>query len=234
MAAAAAVSLLLIGDLAAIRPLYGELSEALLQTEAGSISQLLGDVAAAEGLGLCAIGWMDIAPLRAGLRLSPDHIFLLAMLGGQPAIAAKPAARPDLLLQQATATAIPAQQNHSVAVIRRAWAEVLEHTDFADDANFFEVGGNSFLAVTLQAKLAQTLDPAPSVTDLFRLPTVLALAASIAGQDPASSAPPLPVASTATPSEDPLAARRARRYAARRHLVSFRNGPTGRDLAVTR
>jgi SagB-type dehydrogenase family enzyme len=234
MAAAAAVSLLLIGDLSAIRPLYGEMAEELLRIEAGSISQLLGDAAAAEGLGLCAIGWLDIAPLRVGLRLSPDHIFLHAMLGGQPASAAEPKSLPVKFQQQDMIATPPARQDGWVALVRQAWEEVLEHTDFADDANFFEVGGNSFLAVTLQARLAQTLNPAPSVTDLFRHPTVLALAVSLAGSDPTPSPPALPVGPSVSLAEDPLAARRARRHAARRHLAPFRNCPTGRDMAVTR
>ena len=234
MAAAAAVSLLLIGDLSAIRPLYGEMAEELLRIEAGSMSQLLGDAAAAEGLGLCAIGWLDIAPLRAGLRLSPDHIFLHAMLGGQPASAAERKSLPVQFQSQDTIAAPLARQARWVALVRQAWEEVLEHTDFADDANFFEVGGNSFLAVTLQARLAQTLNPAPSVTDLFRHPTVLALAVSLAGSDLTPSVLALPVSSPASLAEDPLAARRARRHAARRHITPTRNYPTGRDMAVTR
>jgi hypothetical protein len=182
---------------------------------------------------LCAVGWLDIAPLRDGLRLSPDHIFLHGMLGGQPAAAAEPASLPVDGQRQDMIAAGPARPDRWVALVRQAWAEVLEHTDFADDANFFEVGGNSFLAVTLQARLAQTLDPAPSVTDLFRLPTVLALAVSLAGSDGEPAAPAPPVVPPASSAEDPLASRRARRHAARRHLAPYRNSPAGRDMAVT-
>jgi hypothetical protein len=119
-------------------------------------------------------------------------------------------------------------------LVRQAWEEVLEHTDFADDANFFEVGGNSFLAVALQARLAQTLNPAPSVTDLFRHPTVLALAVLLAGSEGAPPAPAVPVLPPADLAEDALAARRARRQAARRPLAVSATAPPGRDLAVTR
>ncbi|MBC4017185.1 non-ribosomal peptide synthetase [Siccirubricoccus deserti] len=227
MAAAAAVSLLLIGDLAAIRPLYGEMAEELLRIEAGCISQLLADAAAAEGLGLCAIGWLDIVPLRSGLRLSPDHIFLHAMVGGQPAAVAEPGSVPIQLQPQAAIGARPARQDRWVALVRKAWEEALEHSDFADDANFFEVGGNSFLAVALQARLAQTLNPAPSVTDLFRYPTVLSLAVLLAGSDGAPQASALPVSPPAGLAEDPLAARRARRNAARRPLAHFATAVPG-------
>jgi amino acid adenylation domain-containing protein len=222
IAAGASISLLLIGDRAAVRPLYGEMAEELLRIEAGSMSQLLADAAAAKGLGLCAIGWLDIAPLREGLRLSPDHVFLLAMLAGQPASAAEPAMLSAQIQPQDAVATQPARQDHRVALVRQAWEEVLEHVDFADDANFFEVGGNSFLAVALQARLAQALDPAPSVTDLFRYPSVLALADFLAGPDVAASA--MAVLPPVEP-EDALADRRARRQAARQQLAFSSTAP---------
>ncbi|MGE0718169.1 MAG: amino acid adenylation domain-containing protein, partial [Alphaproteobacteria bacterium] len=201
MAAAAAVTILLIGDLAAIRPIYGELAPDLMRVEAGGIGHLLEETAAGLGIGLCAVGWLDMAPIAAVLRLTPDHMLVHALVAGEPATVAPHvvASGPDPELRD---------------LVRGAWRRVLGHDDFADDASFFEVGGNSFLAVALQTDLAGRLAAPPSVTDLFRHPTVAALARHLGGGGPAAPVPATPAPTPVAPF-DPLAERRSRRLAAR-------------------
>ena len=189
MAGSASVTVLLVGDLAAIRPLYGDLAADLMRIEAGAMAQLLADEAAGLDFGLCAIGWLDLAPLAGALRLTADHKLLHALVGGEPASAA-PAMKPA---EPAPPEAAPSPASDLVALVRGAWEEVLACADFADTSSFFEVGGNSFLAVALQVRLAALVSPAPSVTDLFRYPTVQALATHLAAQAAPAAPPDIPV-----------------------------------------
>jgi hypothetical protein len=222
MAGSASVTVLLVGDLAAIRPLYGDLAADLVRIEAGAMAQLLADAAAGLDFGLCAIGWLDLAPLAGALRLTADHMLLHALVGGEPASTA-PAMK---LAEPAPAEPAPSPEADLVALVRGAWEEVLACADFADTSSFFEVGGNSFLAVALQVRLAALVSPAPSVTDLFRYPTVQALAAHLAAQAAPAAPPDIPVprpadvddAGVAAP--DPHATQRARRLAARQLVTA--------------
>jgi amino acid adenylation domain-containing protein len=223
VAAAAAITILLVGDLAAIRPLYGDHAADMLRIEAGAMAQLLSDEAARLSFGLCAIGWLDLAPLAGSLRLTSDHVLLHALVGGQPAIAAA-----MTVSEPAPASSVPPMPGlDSSALVRAAWERVLGHAEFSDTASFFEVGGNSFLAVALQARLAELLEQAPSVTELFRYPTVQALAGRIARRPlpadrPAETMPPTrPVLPAARPVSTELAAsQRSRRLVARQRAGS--------------
>jgi len=76
---------------------------------------------------------------------------------------------------------------HLVALVRQAWAEVLDTTPEAVpvDVGFFDAGGNSMLLVLLGDVLDETgelnLDP----VDLFQHSTVLAQAGLLAAHDAA-------------------------------------------------
>jgi aryl carrier-like protein len=74
------------------------------------------------------------------------------------------------------------------------------------DENFFEIGGHSLLLVTLQRRLRAAMDADVTVIDLFRFPTVRALAAHLAA--PASEADARPAADDAQPGHDRAALRR--------------------------
>jgi amino acid adenylation domain-containing protein len=216
MAGSAPVTILLVGDRAAIEPLYGAMSDDMMRIEAGSMAQLLADAAAQMNIGQCTVGWMDIAPLASGLRLSPQHVLLYALLAGHPA-----STKVQQPAQHSKPPAMPKPSGHALARVRAAWSQVLGHEQFGDDANFFEVGGNSFVAVSLQAQLAGTFTPAPSVTDLFRYPTVRELAAHLepvfAAVEPAAPQPLPP------PELSAAGWRRSRRLDARRNI----NGRSG-------
>ncbi|GIJ21062.1 AMP-binding protein [Micromonospora lutea] len=84
-----AFSLFLIGRMPAIVPLYGDLALDFTLIEAGALSQLLADVAARCGLGLCPIGTLDTAPLAPLFGLDEQDRFLHALLGGVPAQGAR-------------------------------------------------------------------------------------------------------------------------------------------------
>ncbi|MFD7660411.1 acyl carrier protein [Actinosynnema sp. NPDC059797] len=58
--------------------------------------------------------------------------------------------------------------------VRQAWAEVLDRTTVPDDANFFEVGGDSLLLIVLLERLNGMTDRELEAADLFQHSTVLA------------------------------------------------------------
>ncbi|MGQ5640619.1 MULTISPECIES: acyl carrier protein [unclassified Streptomyces] len=71
------------------------------------------------------------------------------------------------------------------ALVRTAWAEGLGHEDFADDENFFAIGGHSMCAVRITRTLKSRLDSPLTVRQFFRHPTVAELALFLAGTVPA-------------------------------------------------
>ncbi len=79
----AAFVLLLVADLNAIAPLYGDLSRDLCLLEAGYMGQLLMQEVAAQPLGLCPIGYVEDAALRQALRLGGQHQVLHSLIGGR-------------------------------------------------------------------------------------------------------------------------------------------------------
>jgi amino acid adenylation domain-containing protein len=85
-----AFTLLLIGDLDAITPVYGESSRDFCLLEAGYISQLLMTQAAESGIGLCPIGRLDFAPTRHFFALREGQILLHALVGGSAEDGAAP------------------------------------------------------------------------------------------------------------------------------------------------
>ncbi|MFI9407013.1 amino acid adenylation domain-containing protein [Nocardia sp. NPDC052316] len=78
----AAFEIYLVGALDSIEPLYGENAARYLAIEAGCMTQLLQEHQAELGLGLCPIGEVSLAPLRAALDLGEHHLFLCSLLGG--------------------------------------------------------------------------------------------------------------------------------------------------------
>ncbi|WP_422733746.1 amino acid adenylation domain-containing protein [Micromonospora sp. WMMD558] len=68
------------------------------------------------------------------------------------------------------------------------WREVLAVQHVGADDNFFDIGGHSLLMVRVQARLAERLGRTVPVVDLFRHPTVRALARHLA----AGGSPPPP------------------------------------------
>jgi amino acid adenylation domain-containing protein len=77
-----AFTLLLIGHLAAIAPLYGRLSEPFCALEAGEMSHLLERAATEEGVQLCSLVGLQLDGLAPVLGLAPGDVCLHALVGG--------------------------------------------------------------------------------------------------------------------------------------------------------
>jgi amino acid adenylation domain-containing protein len=64
--------------------------------------------------------------------------------------------------------------------VAEVWREVLGTDAIGADDNFFDLGGNSLLLIRLAARLKERLGSTATAVDLFRFPTVRALAAHLA------------------------------------------------------
>jgi natural product biosynthesis luciferase-like monooxygenase protein len=82
-------------------------------------------------------------------------------------------ARPQL------STVFEAPEGELEERIAAIWREVLGIAQVGVRDNFFELGGNSILAVAVRSKLLATVDDRLALIDMFRYPSVRALAAAI-------------------------------------------------------
>jgi acyl carrier protein len=72
--------------------------------------------------------------------------------------------------------------------IAAIWQDVLGLSQVGTTDNFFDLGGHSLLVVQVQRRLREACGREVSITDMFRLPTIKALAAHLGGEQPAASA----------------------------------------------
>jgi amino acid adenylation domain-containing protein len=121
-----------------------------------------------------------------------------------PAASTGDGARPDPAAEPATATE---------RLVAGVWREVLGMPRIPATGNFFELGGHSLALVAVQSRLAAALRREVRVVDLFRFPTVRALAAFLDGDQAV-----------------PALQRAGRRVAARRDRLAARQ--RGRRLAA--
>ncbi|EFM08502.1 amino acid adenylation domain protein [Paenibacillus curdlanolyticus YK9] len=63
-------------------------------------------------------------------------------------------------------------QSETENAVIAVWRDVLKLAEIGPDDHFFDIGGNSLLLMTLQAKLERAFSAGITVTDLFSLPTV--------------------------------------------------------------
>ncbi|TFZ02999.1 LLM class flavin-dependent oxidoreductase [Ramlibacter henchirensis] len=84
----------------------------------------------------------------------------------KPAAAGAPAATPGNEMEQ------------TIAAI---WQEVLGLETVGTTENFFDLGGHSLLVVQVQRRLREATGQEVAITDMFRLPTIRALAAHLGG-----------------------------------------------------
>lgn len=78
----ATFSIFLIGDLDAIRPMYGNLGRDFSLLEAGYMSQLLMESAGRNGIGLCPIGTLAFGSIEHLFQLNGHHLLLHGFVGG--------------------------------------------------------------------------------------------------------------------------------------------------------
>lgn len=72
--------------------------------------------------------------------------------------------------------------------IAAIWQDILGLPQVGTSDNFFDLGGHSLLVVQVQRRLREACGREVSITDMFRLPTIKALAAHLAGSESPPSA----------------------------------------------
>ncbi|MEJ6022290.1 MupA/Atu3671 family FMN-dependent luciferase-like monooxygenase [Ramlibacter sp. PS4R-6] len=72
--------------------------------------------------------------------------------------------------------------------IAAIWQDVLGLPQVGTTDNFFDLGGHSLLVVQVQRRLREACGREVSITDMFRLPTIKALAAHLGGGEPQAHA----------------------------------------------
>ena len=79
----AAFAIFLVAELAAIKPMYGDLARDFSLLEAGYMSQLLMTQAPEQQIGLCPIGELPEVEIKTALGLGDSHLLLHSLVGGQ-------------------------------------------------------------------------------------------------------------------------------------------------------
>lgn len=138
----------------------------------------------------------DPAALRDHLRahlpeaMVPAHLMVLAALpqtpNGKVDRAALPA--PDSVTPLVAHPAFVAPATAVEERIADAWRDVLKLPSIGTRDNFFDIGGHSLLAVQLHRSLRERFDRPIALTDIFRFPTIEALAAHLSADAPVDAA----------------------------------------------
>lgn len=137
-----------------------------------------------------AAAWRDAAQLGKELRdwvrarlpeaMVPAHFLALDAFPHTPNRKIDRKALPAPIEARAVAApgdaAPSAPTNEIEKAIIDVWREVLQLERVGTDDNFFDLGGHSLLAVKTHRRLSEVLPRKVSITDLFRFPTVRALA----------------------------------------------------------
>ncbi len=207
---ASAFTVFLVGEQRAIEPMYGSKSLEFCLIEAGLLTQLLEDSARVHGLGLCQIGGVDLNAVARALSLEDSQRVLHCVLGGALGEAEQAKIQADSAALRVPEATLPAAITASVAAAPTApagegsgtadqtrvadiqqtllgmWREMFSVEDLDVEDNFFEIGGNSQLAINAIRRASDALGVEIDVADLFSYPTIARLSRYLAGKAPAA------------------------------------------------
>ncbi|MER7444436.1 amino acid adenylation domain-containing protein [Micromonospora avicenniae] len=133
------------------------------------IGALLADLAALVG----ALAADPDAPAREVAAGLPRPAVRMAQLGAMTVAATEP--------PRAVLPAGPDGLTETEELVAGIWREVLERDRIAVTDNFFDIGGHSLALAEVHARLAAATGRSIKMLDLFRHPTIRALAASLDG-----------------------------------------------------
>ncbi|WP_069167511.1 MupA/Atu3671 family FMN-dependent luciferase-like monooxygenase [Nocardia altamirensis] len=130
---------------------------------------------------------VDSVALQEFLRRSLPHYMLPSAIVELPKFPLTPngkidrRALPELSREQVPRREFRPPENKLEQSIAELWTELLSVDRVGSDDNFFEIGGNSLLAVQARSRLRDTLHRELSLVDVFRYPTPHTLAAALSG-----------------------------------------------------
>jgi acyl carrier protein len=67
--------------------------------------------------------------------------------------------------------------SHLINLVRSVWRNTLGHDTFNDDTSFYDAGGDSFVLISLVAKLTKSSGLTIKAVDVLRAPTIQGQAA---------------------------------------------------------
>jgi hypothetical protein len=143
--------------------------------------RLLGYVTAQAGARL------DTGQLRAALAqrlpeiMVPQSVLVLPSLPMTPNGKVDRNALPEPNAVIAVRPALSTPQGELERTIATIWQEVLGLAQVGTTENFFDLGGHSLAVVQVQRRLREACGREVTITDMFRLPTIKALAAHLGG-----------------------------------------------------
>jgi natural product biosynthesis luciferase-like monooxygenase protein len=155
--------------------------------DSGGDKRLIAYVTAKDGVTLATDALRQALAQSLPEVMVPQHVAMLPALPLTPNGKIDRRALPDplaALVVRATATPL-SQLEKTIAGI---WQEVLGLPQVATGDNFFDLGGHSLLVVQVQRRLREACGREVSITDMFRLPTIRALAAHLGGDAPIATA----------------------------------------------
>jgi natural product biosynthesis luciferase-like monooxygenase protein len=136
---------------------------------------------------------LDAAQIRSALAQELPEPMVPATVSVLPVLPLTPNGKIDRRALPEPQTAIVIQlaaapQSQLEKTIASIWQEVLGLPQVGMSDNFFDLGGHSLLVVQVQRRLREACGREVSITDMFRLPTIRALAAHLGGSDTTPSA----------------------------------------------
>jgi amino acid adenylation domain-containing protein len=167
-------------ELAEIEAVLSEIScvrdaVALVRTDAPAEPRLVAYLREADGMTI------EVAEVRAHLRdklptyMVPSHFVVVADWPRTPNGKVDRKALP-LPATDANVSAYLAPRSEAERKVADVWRDLLRVERVGATDNFFDLGGHSLLIVTLQGRLSAAFGREVRIVDLFRFPTVQALA----------------------------------------------------------
>ncbi|HUR90145.1 MAG TPA: MupA/Atu3671 family FMN-dependent luciferase-like monooxygenase [Ramlibacter sp.] len=133
---------------------------------------------------------VDAEQLRAALAkelpdvMVPQAVLVLPSLPLTPNGKVDRRALPEPNAVIAVRPTLSSPQSELERTIAGIWQDVLGLPQVGTTDNFFDLGGHSLLVVQVQRRLRDACGREVSITDMFRLPTIKALAAHLGGAQP--------------------------------------------------
>ncbi|RLP97421.1 condensation domain-containing protein, partial [Micromonospora sp. CV4] len=140
--------------------------------DAGRIDDLLADLAELVG----ALADAPDTPAREVAAALPRPTVRVPQLGAMTVAGSDPTGSPPALVP-----AGPHGLTETEELIAGIWREVLERDRVGVTDNFFDIGGHSLALAAVHARLTAATGRSIKMLDLFRHPTIRALAASLDG-----------------------------------------------------
>ncbi len=162
----------------------------IARSTAGGESALLGYVTLHAGRSL------DEETIKQALSMELPEIMVPRKVMVLPAFPQTPNGKVDRrALPDGSAASAPVTRTETAAdnplerVISEIWQEVLGLQKVGTTENFFDLGGHSLLVVQVQRRLKAQTAREVSITDMFRLPTIRALAMHLDSDGNGAAAP---------------------------------------------